>query len=450
MIRTIYNLLFLLQTSFIFFTEFGLYFFTRNYDSFIMRITKRLASSNILYVKVFQSFALNNSIMNDKMNNELLKFTDNAPYTNEDIDYDTLLQLSMDYDIVFNHEFDKPMNSGMISLVYSATLNNSNTNNHNNIVIKIKRKNIDKKLEIGIDNLLFLINLLKYIPFLRNYNITRLIEDNIETIKQQTDFSNEIANIKRMQRNCINLDYVKIPYVYETINNDYNNVIAMSYINGKKFNEIEKDDYLEFAKQVIKFGIVTSFIHGFSHGDFHIGNILFIKEDEEKYKLGIIDFGIMSEIKEPFKSNLLSCLMSVFQESPIIFLNKFINSGIFEPSLIKDILPQNVYDNFIQVNLQLLEKYLYSKRVDQILLYEFIHIFFAFINNTNNTNTNNTNKNIYNLSKYGILPSDNFIKLQLSLAMSNGVTFALCQDKTFQLMNDVVNELFHTKLFMME
>ena len=200
-------------------------------------------------------------------------------------------------------------------------------------------------------------------------------------------------------------------------------------------------------------GIVTSFIHGFSHGDFHVGNILFIKEDQDnennnkpKYKLGIIDFGIMSEIKEPFKSNLLTCLMSLFQDSPIVFLNKFINSGIFEPSSIKEILPQNVYDNFIQVNLQLLEKFLYSKNLNQIHLYEFIHIFFAFINTT----TTNANKNIYNLTKYGILPSDNFIKLQLSLAMSNGVTFALCQDKTFQLMNDVVNELFHTKLFMMD
>jgi len=32
--------------------------------------------------------------------------------------------------------------------------------------------------------------------------------------------------------------------------------------------------------------------------------------------------------------------------------------------------------------------------------------------------------------------------------MANGVTFALCQDKTMQITNDVVNELFHTELFM--
>ena len=440
------NVLFLIQTSWICFTEIPLYFFTKNYDLFIKRFTKRLASINILYVKVFQSLALNNSIINDKLNNELLKFADNAPFTKDDIDYDTLLRLSKDYDITFENGFDEPINSGMISLVYLATCNYT----ANSIIIKIKRKNIDKKLEHGIDNLLFFVNLLKFIPFFNNYKISENIQNNIDVIKQQTNFGKEIENIKRMKKNCINLNYIKIPNVYDNINNDFTNVIAMSYIKGKRFNEIDKEDYIEFAKQVIKFGIVTLVIHGFSHGDFHVGNILFIKEDSDtpKYKLGIIDFGIMTEIKEPFKSNLLNSLTSFFQESSIVFLNNFLNSGFFEPSVIKDILPQNVYDNFIQVNLQLLDKVLYSKNLNQIYLFEFLKIFFAFISNNTSTTTSGKTNNSYNLSNYGIIPSANCIQLQLSLAMANGVTFALCQDKTLQLTNDVVNELFHTNLFL--
>ena len=456
MVKLFKNVLFLIQTSWICFTEITLYFYTKNYDLFIKRFTKRLASINILYVKVFQSLALNNSIINDKLNNELLKFADNAPFTKDDIDYNTLLRLSNDYDIAFENGFDKPINSGMISLVYLARYNM----NQNSIIIKIKRKNIDKKLEEGIDNLLFFINLLKFIPFFNNYKISETIQNNINVIKQQTNFDKEIANIKRMQKNCINIDYIKIPIVYENINNDYPNVIAMQHIVGKKFNELDKEDYIEFAKQVIKFGIVTSLIHGFSHGDFHVGNILFIKEDTEtepetetetektqpipKYKLGIIDFGIMTEIKEPFKSNLLNCLTSLFQESSIIFLNKFFNSGIFEPCIIKDVLPQQVYDNLINANIHLAEKFLYSNNLKQIHLFEFFKIFFAFISNNTATSGNNS----YNLSKYGIVISEDFIQCQLTLAMSNGVTFALCQDKTLQITNDVVNDLFHTKLFM--
>jgi len=445
-VKLLRNTVFLIQTSWICFTEFSLYFFTKNYDLFIKRFTKRLASINILYVKVFQSLALNNSIINDKINNELLKFADNAPFTKYDIDYDTLLQLSVDYDIVFKNGFDNPINSGMISLVYLARYNNDT----NSIIIKIKRKNIDQKLEEGIDNLLFFINLLKFVPFFTNYKISENIQNNIDVIKQQTNFSNEIKNIKRMQHNCKNINYVKIPCLYENINDNFPNVIAMGYINGKRFNEIDKEDYIEFAKQVIKFGIVTSLIHGFSHGDFHVGNILFIKEESEnenpKYKLGIIDFGIMTEIQEPFKSNLLNCLTSVFQESSIVFLNKFLNSGIFEPCIIKDLLPEKIYDNLINLNIQLLEDFLYSKNLKQIHLFEFFKILFAFINNNTSTSGNNS----YNLLKYGIVPSSNFIQLQLSLAMANGVTFALCQDKTMQLTNDVVNDLFHTKLFMDE
>jgi predicted unusual protein kinase regulating ubiquinone biosynthesis (AarF/ABC1/UbiB family) len=383
---------------------------------------------------VFQSLALNNSIINDKLNNELLKFADNAPFTKDDIDYNTLLQVSNDYDIVFKNGFDKPINSGMISLVYLARCKDT----QNSIIIKIKRKNIDKKLEQGIDNLLFFINLLKFIPFLNNYKISETVHKNIDIIKEQTNFSKEIENIKRMQRNCLNLDYIKIPYVYDNINSNFTNVIAMSYINGKRFSEIDKEDYIEFAKQVIKFGVVTSLIHGFSHGDFHVGNILFIKEDsankKTKYKLGIIDYGIMTEIREPFKSNMLNCLTSVFQDTSIVFLDKFINSGIFEPCIIKNIMPEKKYNNLIESNLPFVDKLVHSKSLNQIFFHEIIKFLLGFLNS--------------NLSKYGIRLSDNFVNLQLSLAMANGVTFALCQEKTMQITNDVVNELFHTELFM--
>jgi hypothetical protein len=154
----------------------------------------------------------------------------------------------------------------------------------------------------------------------------------------------------------------------------------------------------------------------------------------------------MTEIKEPFKSNLLNCLTSLFQESSSVFLNNFLNSGIFEPRVIKDVLPQQVYDNLINANIHLAEKFLYSNNLKQIHLFEFFKIFFAFISKNTSTSVNNS----YNLSNYGIMLSEDFILCQLTLAMANGVTFALCQDKTLQITNDVVNDLFHTKLFIDE
>jgi predicted unusual protein kinase regulating ubiquinone biosynthesis (AarF/ABC1/UbiB family) len=436
--KTVQNLLFIIQTGWIIISEFCLYLYYRNYQEYIKRLAKRLASVNILYVKIFQSIALHVNIIDNTIYNELIQFTDNVPYTEDDIDYDILEDISSEYNLIFKDGFHHPNNSGMISLVYFAEDANTKTN----VVVKIKRKNIDKKLVEGISNLICLVNWMKIFTFIHEYKIPELINDNIYIIKEQTNFSKEISNIKRMQKNCRNLNYIKIPKLYDTINENYENVIVMEYINGKKFTEIEKEDYVSFGKQVIKFGIVTTVLHGFSHGDFHIGNVLFIKENDGTYKLGIIDFGIMTEINESFSSKLLICLTSIFQDPPLVFLDNFVNSGIFEPCIIRDVIPKNIYENILENNLCIVEHFLNSKNFNQTSLFKvFKQIYYNLDNNTNKE---------YKLSRYGIYFSDNFIKIQLSLAMANSVTIMLCQEKIIEITNNVMNELFHIDLFLDE
>ena len=82
----------------------------------------------------------------------------------------------------------------------------------------------------------------------------------------------------------------------------------MEYINGMPINQILEEDYEAFAKQVLKFGLVTTLIHGVSHGDLHSGNVLFIKDENDKkykYKVGVLDFGIIYEADPEFKQSLL-------------------------------------------------------------------------------------------------------------------------------------------------
>ena len=50
------------------------------------------------------------------------------------------------------------------------------------------------------------------------------------------------------------------------------------------------------------------------------------------------------------------------------------------------------------------------------------------------------------LVNIGIIPSDNFVKTQLVLAMSHGVTLTLCNDDFMGLADKVINELFHTNM----
>ena len=432
MIKTIQNLFFLLNASWIILSELFLYGVFNNFDSFIDRITHKLASINILYVKIFQAFALNNSLIDDKTNNKLLKFTDNAPWSYKDLDHDTLFKLEDEYNILFKDGLE-PINSGMISIVFKGY---KRTPENEVVIIKIKRKNIEENLDDAIEKLLFFIYVMSFFPIVNKYHIPQTVKKNISIIREQTNFSTEIQNMSKIKYNCRNLKYVKIPSANAEVTEKYPNVIFMEYINGMPINKVEKSDYEAFAKQVLKFGIVTTLIHGVSHGDLHSGNVLFIKDEADekyKYKVGVLDFGIIYEADPEFKQNLLEFASEMMTSPTEELAIKVLNTGLIEPLEIIQNLPKVHYDNIVKIVSDILYETIHkSKEANQLKIYHFLTTFHSYMSKNE-------------LLELGLKPSDHFVKTQLALAMSHGVTLTLCKDDYINLTDQVLNEIFHTK-----
>jgi ubiquinone biosynthesis protein len=433
MFQTFKQVLFLINVFFIISSELFFYVIYKDLQYFAARITHRLASINILYVKVFQAIALNNSLIDEKINNQLLKFTDNAPWNYSDINFEELIEVTDKYDIILPDGYDFPINSGMISLVFKAYKRNTNTP----LIIKMKRKDIDAKLNDAIMNLQFFMNILKLIPIIKKYQIVDVINKNIDIIQHQTNFSQEVDNMIKVKKNCSKLKYVVIPHVYEDVTREYSNVILMEYIDGIKINQIKEEDYEDFAKQVIKFGFVTSVIHGVAHGDLHGGNILFIKDDtQEKYKhkIGVIDFGIIYEVEAEFKGNLFNLFTQIFESTPRETAIKLFNSGIIEPENIFNQLPNEHREQILNFTCEIIQDTIQnSKKANQFQLYKLMYKLKEYLCKSD-------------LSSIGIKPSDNFVKTQLVLAMTHGVTLALCKDDFITIADKVLNELFNTNL----
>ena len=53
-----------------------------------------------------------------------------------------------------------------------------------------------------------------------------------------------------------------------------------------------------------------------------------------------------------------------------------------------------------------------------------------------------------NLKQYGLKINDDFIKIQMGIAMAHGVSLSLCKNNYMDVANNVLNELFHTDLFL--
>ena len=415
---------FLFVINWIFLSEFALYCIYVDKNKMVDQLTIRLAKVNVLYVKVFQAFAVQVN------NNALLKFTDEAPWTADDVDVVSLVRLIQEYNI----DLEKcPIKSGMISLVYKGKMNGTV------VAIKIQRKNIISKLNTGIDNLLFFARIISFLPFISKFNLVEIINKNTSLILEQTIFSQEVANLNQMREVCKYLKYVQIPNVFADVTEKYPNIIMMEFVVGQPIEQIDPSDRIDFAKQVIKFGIATGLVHGVAHGDLHRGNILFIKNDEAKikYKLGIIDFGIINTIDANFRNNMFDLIGGLFTTTAEESARKFLHSGIIEPTKIVEGLPREHYDAINCIIASIIQSTISKTReVNQIELYNF----FRDINNYLRAN---------DVVELGLKPCDGFVKLQLTIAMAHGVTMSLCGENYTDLLNQVLAEMFHTNLLEM-
>ena len=416
-------------------SECAMYCIFRDYGQFIHGITHRLAQINILYVKVFQAIALNNNFIDEKINKQLLRFTDSAPWTINDINIPDLVDISEKYNLIMDNGYETPINSGMISLVFKAYRRGTMAP----MIIKMKRVNIDGQLDDAIENLKTVLYFLSFIPLFDKYRLAELVNKNMGLIRQQTDFMEEVKNTNIMKENCKRLKYVKIPTINKEVTEKYPNCILMDYINGVKITEIREEDYDGFAKQVLKLGVVTTLIHGFAHGDLHGGNILFIKDDDDekyKYKLGIIDFGIVYNIDPEYRHLLFEVATKALDTPAIEMATKLLNSSMIEPANIFQQIPALHRDNIIQFTSKILDETIHkSKQACQTQVYRFLKMITEYLNTSD-------------IADIGIRPSDNLIKTQMVLAMAHGVTMTLCRGDFIPFAEKVMNELFHTDIIM--
>jgi len=436
------RILFLIRAFYIISLELTIYCIYRDYYNFINRLTHNLASINILYVKIFQAIASNNHFIDEKTNNELIMFTDKAPWDYSDTRFTELTNIRNEFHIdLDNGMYEKPINSGMISLVFKGYYKRKEE--CKKIVIKMKRNNIEAKLKEAIENLYFFVNIFNLIPQFKKYQISEIIKKNISIIKDQTNFAKEVKNMVKIKENCKNLKYVVIPEVYQEITDKYPNFIVMEFIEGMKINEIEEKDYTQFSKQIIKFGTVTTLIHGFTHGDLHAGNIFFIKDDKNvnsnekySYKIALIDFGIMYELNGSFKNMLFDILSNLFTVSPKETAIKLMNSRLIEPENAINLLPSIYSDNIINITTGIIDEcFKNPKKGNQKQIYTFLCKFYEYLNSIK-------------IEDSKIRPSDDFVKTQLVIAMAHGVTYTLAGDNFTSITEKVINELFHTEMFM--
>jgi len=394
------NIIFLFQYLSILFVGMIKYIIYKDKIYSFKYVVTKLGNINIFFLKIFQSLSTNTSLLTVEQIDYLTQYTDNVPYTYDEIDTSFIEDIKRES--TFELSSSVPIKSGAMALIYKGILEDED------VIIKVLRKGMREKIEDAINKISFLFSFLIYIPQLQTINASQLIEENRNSMIDQTNFKKEIQNIQRMEKNNENIDYIIVPKVYENYTNINENIIVMKYLDGKRLEEVSDEEKDDYSLLMAKFGMKCFLFNRFFHSDLHAGNVLFMEENGGK-KVGILDYGLMGELT---------------RDEQTFFFN-FITAMSAE---IKDIhkLANMIADELIEVrnneNITIINKKIILEELE-VLLSKTLR------NNTmNSEDMYQINKALY---RYNLQLKRSFCKIAVAFAISDSVCKELCYKKTY-------------------
>lgn len=304
------------------------YAFGRERIECIRNIATYLASINIIYSKVFQSLSAGANILSIEEMNYLSQFNDTAPFNKDDIfDVKEIVDnLNKKYDDgKLEIKSITPQRAGMVALVYYGTVGGKD------VVIKIKRRNIKKKLDDALNKMRTIVNISAKLPWLNRLYLPTIFEENRDDMLKQLDFSNEVNNLKLYNHSFRHMDFVKIPYVYEDFTKGDDRVIVMERLYGTRLHDIKSDsEKSAYGPLIARFSMKSILYDSRYHADLHAGNIFFMGNTDDR-KIGVIDFGIVGSVTKEAQDSFYNFFKCILVDNDNIEGSNVLLSRLVEP-----------------------------------------------------------------------------------------------------------------------
>jgi predicted unusual protein kinase regulating ubiquinone biosynthesis (AarF/ABC1/UbiB family) len=261
------------------------------YSRFLWNLYKTINNTSIenisyLKIRVNECGPLGLKLLQFMIMNNILK-TKELDFCLENCDIhsfeDTCKIYKKDYGIDIKDHYNilstEPIGSGSIGQVYCFY----NVRLRKNVALKIKHPDIDNQVKTFTKSIKLLISIFGYF-----ISFKEIINEFIDNINLQLNYYQEAMNTILLKNNFINENII-VPEII----NVTENIIIMTYHEGKSYNELSKIKQINVSFNLIFIYLSSVLVYDWLHGDLHTGNFK-INGD----KIIIYDCGIMCSTKD--------------------------------------------------------------------------------------------------------------------------------------------------------
>ena len=262
------------------------------------------------FIKIGQIMSSRNDILGNEYCEELTKLRNEVtPMSFEEVEEILKEEYQDKFETIFDSINGSCIGSASIAQVHKATLKNGTK-----IVIKVQRKNLNKKMQADIELMKQAISILHIEKITQNIiDLNSFLDDIYKIALEEMDFKKEAINMEMFRKNNENIPYLKIPKVYTDLTTT--NTLVMEYIEGINILDFTKLDNLGYDKIQISELLANSYIKqaiydGLFQADPHPNNFK-IQEDKIVY----LDFGMMARVNDREKNILKECIKNIVKNN---------------------------------------------------------------------------------------------------------------------------------------
>jgi len=296
------------------------------------RIAMLLEAMGPIFIKFGQLLSTRTDIVTSEIIIELQNLTNNcAPF-----DTDKALSIiqkelknkgSIDE---FKEIKSKPMAAASLAQVHEAILNNGDE-----VVLKVLRPNINKKVKNNIAALKSIASILSLvIKESDRLKFNEIVLNYEDTILKELDLGLEAANTELTRSNFKNSEKLYIPRVYWELSSE--KILVLEKIDGIPCTDIETMEKINIDKKILAENGVLIFLDqvfrdNFFHADMHPGNIFVSKKNPNNPSYIAIDCAISGSLSNTERFMIARMLQSVIRKNYKDLAKLFINSGWVQP-----------------------------------------------------------------------------------------------------------------------